>query len=110
MASRYKTGRLEEALLASDEVVQLAKQVLSKEQFNEAIHVSEMLVSSKSDKREAILKLRTLVSPPPKRPLYYAQHELGFLPRWTRNAIRYLGDYINLLTKKLAFKLTANVS
>jgi hypothetical protein len=29
-----------------------------------------------------------------------------FLPRWTRNGIRYLGDYIDLLVKALAFEIT----
>jgi hypothetical protein len=33
----------------------------------------------------------------------YAQHELQFLPRWTRDAIRDLGDYIDILAKHLVF-------
>lgn len=47
-----------------------------------------------------------MVEPPPKRPLYYAQAELRYLPRWTRNAIKYLGDYIDLLVKAMAFEFT----
>ena len=56
----------------------------------------------------AIRRLTTLVSPPPKRPLYYAQHEMEFLPRWTRDGIRYLGDYIDVLVKHLAFQLSGD--
>ena len=37
----------------------------------------------------------------PSRPLYYWAHEMNFLPRNTRNCIRYLGDYIDLLTKEM---------
>ena len=31
---------------------------------------------------------------------------MKFLPRWTRNSIRYLGDYIDLLVKVMAFEVT----
>ena len=106
MASRFKTGRMEEALVASEEIVELAEEVLSPKQFARAIELSEMLVYTKSQREEAIYELKELIAPPPKRPLYYAQHELGFLPRWTRDAIRDLGDYIDILTKHLAYELT----
>jgi len=65
-----------------------------------------MLAGSKTRKREAFYRLHELVHPPPKRPLYYAQHELEFLPRWTRDGIRYLGDYIDMLVKAMAFEFT----
>ena len=106
MASPYRTGNRAEALMASPEIVGLAQQVLTPEEFDRAIRFSVMLVSSKSKKNQAIQELRRMVSPPPKRPLFYAQHELEFLPRWTRDAIRYLGDYIDVLTKHLAYQLT----
>ena len=65
-----------------------------------------MFVGNKAKKREAIFILMKMVEPPPKRPLYYAQNELRFLPRWTRIAIKYLGDYIDLLVKAMAFEFT----
>jgi hypothetical protein len=105
MASSYRTGRVEEALLASQEVEKLAEDVLSHEEYEHANEIAIMLVSTKP-LRKAIAELTELVAPPPKRPLYYAQHELGFLPRWTRDAIRDLGDYIDILVKHLAYQLS----
>ena len=49
-----------------------------------------------------------LVEPPPKRPLYYLQHEIRFLPRWTRDSIRYCGDYIDLLVKAATFEFSGD--
>ena len=91
MASSYRTGKIEEALLASQEVEDLAYDILSEEEYEKANEIAIMLVSSKPQKRKAVFELMKLVAPPPKRPLYYAQHELQFLPRWTRDAIRDLG-------------------
>jgi len=105
MASRYRTGDPSEALTSSAEILNLAKQVLSETDFSNAMKLSVMLVSSKSVKRSAIEELTVLVAPPPKRPMYYAQHEIQFLPRWTRNAIRYLGDYVDLVCKHLVYEL-----
>ena len=105
LASRYKTGNSSEALTSSPEILGLARQVLSEEQYNRATKLSIMLVSSKSVKRDAIQELTTLVAPPPKRPMYYAQHEMRLLPRWTRDAIRYLGDYVDLVCKHVVQEL-----
>jgi hypothetical protein len=106
MSSPYLTGNKYEILCALPVVHELAKDTLSPSQLEEAEDISIMLAGSKSRKREAIYRLIEMVAPPPKRPLYYAQHELEFLPRWTRNGIRYLGDYIDLLVKALAFEIT----
>lgn len=106
VASRYRTGRPEEALLSSPEVEELAQDVLSEDEFEHANELAVMLISTKPQKRKAVLELTTLVAPPPKRPLYYAQHELEFLPRWTRDAIRDLGDYIDVLVKHLAYQVS----
>lgn len=75
-------------------------------QFEEAEQISILLAGSKKQKREAVSHLTEVVALPPKRPLYYAQHELEYLPRWTRNGIRYLGDYIDLLVKAMAYEFT----
>lgn len=97
MASSYRTGIIEEALLASQEVEELARDLLSEEEYEKANEIAIMLVSSKPQKRKAVFELVKLVAPPPKRPLYYAQHELQFLPRWTRDAIRDLRNPPSIL-------------
>lgn len=105
MASHYRTGNPSEALTSSAEILSLARELLSEDQFNKAMKLSIMLVSSKTVKRDAIEQLTTIVAPPPKRPMYYAQHEIQFLPRWTRDAIRYLGDYVDLVSRHLVYEL-----
>lgn len=46
MASSYRTGRIEEALLASQEVEELARDDLSEEEYEKANEIAIMLVSS----------------------------------------------------------------
>jgi hypothetical protein len=106
MGSPYLTGNKYEVLCALPVVYELAKNVLSPSQLEEAEQISLMLAGSKKQKRDAVFRLTEIVAPPSKRPLYYAQHELEYLPRWTRNGIRYLGDYIDLLIKAMAFEFT----
>lgn len=106
LSSPYRTGSKYQVLWALPEVCDLAKDVLDLAQLEEAEEVASMLASNKQKKREALFRLREVVEPPPKRPLYYAQHELEYLPRWTRDGIRYLGDYIDLLVKAMTFEFT----
>ncbi len=106
LTSRYRTGDSSEALTSSPEILSLAKQLLSEAEFDRAMKLSVMLVSSRSVKNAAVEELVTMVAPPPKRPLYYAQHELELLPRWTRDAIRYLGDYVDVVCKHLLYELS----
>jgi len=108
MASSYLTGGKGEELLASLEVMELAEAVLPEDQLEHAEETARMLAMSRRNKIAAIERLTTLVSPPPKRPLYYAQAQMEYLPRWTRDGIRYLGDYIDVLVKHLAFHLTGD--
>lgn len=108
MSSPYLTGRKSERLDALPVVYELAEDTLTSSEIDKAEQISIMLVGSRKQRREAILHLMKLVAPPPKRPLYYAQAEMQALPRWTRDAIRYLGDYIDVLVKALAFECTKN--
>jgi hypothetical protein len=106
MSNPYRTGKKNEILWALPVVCDLAEDVLSPLEFEEAEEVALKFVGSKPRKREAIWRLTELVGSTPKRPLYYAQHELEYLPRWTRDGIRYLGDYIDLLVKAMTFEFT----
>lgn len=84
----------------------LAKNVLSKAELAEVNILSKMLVGTKKEKKTARDRLTKLVAPPPKRPLYYCSHEITFLPRWTRDSVRYLGDYIDILVKHMVYEFT----
>lgn len=106
MSSPYSTGRKSEMLLALPIVYELAEDILTPSELDETERISMMLARSKKQRREAVQYLMKLVVPPPKRPLYYAKMEMRALPRWTRNAIRYLGDYIDILVKAVAFEFT----
>ncbi|MEM2173347.1 MAG: hypothetical protein QXS66_08965 [Thermoproteota archaeon] len=108
LRTRLKTCPKSKYLEASEEIISLAKDTLSEKELNLAENVAKMLIGTKKDKKQAIEILIRLVSPPPKRPLYYAQHELRFLPRWTRDAIRYMGDYIDALVKAMAFEFSGD--
>ena len=104
MASPYKTGKRSEALLAIPEIVELAKEVLHRETLAEADSLARMLIGNKSEVKVARQRLAILVAPPPKRPLYYCYHEIQHLPVWTRDTLRYLGDFIDLLVKQAAYE------
>ena len=83
----------------------LAHEVLSNERYSEALLTVTRLRGGKRDKEYAKTALLTLTQPPPKRPLYYLQEEAGCLPEITRDFIRYLGDYVDLLTKALRLEV-----
>lgn len=63
-----------------------------------------MASRKRGEKELARYRLGEIVKPPPKRPIYYAQYEMLLLPRWTRDALRYLGDYIDILVKSAVFE------
>ena len=96
-------------LIIKSEVDELARDILSQSEIRDADSIARSLaIGTKSMRREARNRLYDIVKPPPKRPLYYAQQEIARLPQATRNSVRYLGDYIDLLVKALAFDLIKN--
>lgn len=95
----YSTSKTSEALLAHDEIVALAKEVLTESDYVEAEELAKMLAGTKSKKKVARIRLMKVVQPPPKRPLMYCQHELLFLPYHTRDILRDLGDFVDMLVK-----------
>jgi hypothetical protein len=100
----HETGKSSEALLADNEIISLAQRLLSATTFSEAEDLAVRLTKSKSLKDAARVKLMTILPSPPKRPIYYLEHELQLLPHWTRNSMRYLGDYIDMLVKAAVFE------
>jgi hypothetical protein len=110
MNSPWKTGYLSEALDALPDIIELAKNVLTSSELEEANELATMLVGTKKQKEKARARLMQLVKPPPKRPLDYCRYEIQFLPRGTRTTIRYLGDYIDMLVKEMTFEFTGKES
>lgn len=106
LRDRHLTANTSEYLLADDQVVSLAKDVLSDEEYLEAEELAVRLTETKREKDSARTKLMELVKPPPKRPLYYAESEMLRLPRWTRDALRYLGDHVDVLVKSAVYEKT----
>jgi hypothetical protein len=110
MSSPWKTGHKDKTLQALPEIVKLAKDTLTFENFEEAEKISKMLVSGKKDRKYARYRLAVLVRPPPSRPLMYLMPLMLKLPRQTRDPIRYLGDYIDLLIKEMTFEFVGGKS
>lgn len=90
-------------------ILDLAKKTLPPEKLLVAEQFSTDLISSKSKKERARLMLRRLVGVQPSRPLLYANTYLGHLPRFTRDPIRYVGDYIDHLVKFWSSEINGDV-
>ena len=97
-----KTCDKYERLILDEDILSLA-QILLPEKIELADKLSEDLCNGKKTRERARIYLMNMVKPPPKRPLYYCHYEIRHLPRWTRNVVRYLGDYIDLL-ERMALK------
>ncbi len=108
LRGRHQTGSRSEALLADSQIVSLAKESLQRGVYSEAEEQSKLLVGSRTDKRKARAHLVKIIEPPPKRPIYYLEREINSLPRWTRDALRFLGDYIDILVKAAVYGETGN--
>ena len=106
LRSDHLTGKASERLLAEEQIISLAKEVLPEQKYLEAEELAKKLVGKKSEKDFARKRLMGIVKPPPKRPLYYTQWELRFLPHWTRDTMRDLGDFIDMLVKAAVYEKT----
>lgn len=104
MSSRYKTGKINEALQALPEILNLANDVLSEDKLDEINEISRFLIGSKQQRRYAKAKLKLEIGYKPTRPLWYLWPLIDSLPRLTRDSIRYCGDYLDILVKELTFE------
>jgi len=104
MSSPWQSGSREQALEALPEIDSLAKEVLTTEKYEETNKVVSMLLKPLKKRKWAHAKLIMEIGYRPTRPLFYLMPLLQGLPRNTRDCIRYLGDYLDLLTKELAFE------
>lgn len=108
LRNRHTTAKPSEALLADSQIVSLARELLQSDTYSEAEEQSILLVGSRADKSKARAHLIRVIEPPPKRPIYYLEREINSLPRWTRDALRFLGDYIDILVKAAVYGETGN--
>lgn len=104
MSSPWQSGSRKEALDALSEIDSLAKEVLSPEKYDETTKVSLTLLKPWKERQRAHATLGHEIGLQPTRPLLYLWPLIQGLPRGTRDCVRYLGDYIDLLTKEIAFE------
>ncbi len=83
----------------SAEIVSLARATLGEQDYRKAETLAEKFYGTGEDKAAARCELLEMLEPPPERPLYYAQWEGQFLPRWARDIVRILGDFVYRLVK-----------
>ena len=82
-------------------VEDIAEEILDKEEIKQAQDITETLLCNKH-KSHAIKSLKDLIGMMPKRPVYYLNNKISYLPEETRDVIRYAGDYIDQLIKHCA--------
>jgi hypothetical protein len=104
MSSPWQSGSREEALDALPEIDSLAKELLSSEKYDETMKIALTLLKPWKERRRAHATLGHEIGLEPTRPLLYLWPLMQGLPRGTRDCIRYLGDYLDLLTKEMAFE------
>lgn len=92
----------------SSTIQSLAESVFDEIEFVEVQIIARAFKSSKEERKLATRQLRELVPTRPKRPLYYVNHELGFLPGRSRFVVEQTGSYLDLLVKELRFELEGN--
>ncbi len=93
-----------EALDVLPEVQALAEEMLSLEELAQVDAIARDLLGKKPQRKQAIARCVGLVGTEPSRPLFYWMLEMRWLPRNTRDCVRYLGDYIDLLVKEMTFE------
>jgi hypothetical protein len=110
LATPSQTGRKSEVLWALPYVTALAQEVLGDKEYIEAETTAVYLVRSKKLHDAAMQRLVALVAPPPKHPLAAAQEAIKELPRFTRDAIQRLAEYLELLVRAWTFEVTGDAA
>lgn len=84
---------------ARQEIRKIANITLTKKEIAQVESIVRDLISLGAERTDAIQALQKLIGTKPKRPLYYLNHEIEYLPEETRDVVRYAGDYIDQLMK-----------
>jgi hypothetical protein len=104
MSSPWRSGPKIGGLDALPEIVDLAKEVLAVEQLERVDEMAMTLLTRRKQRRQVRWELVRMVPLKPSRPLMYLKPIIMQLPNATRDVIRYLGDYIDLLTKEMTYE------
>lgn len=67
--------------------------------YDEAEEIARTIAGSRASRSRARDRLVEVVQPQPKRPMYYCQREMTRLPHQTRDALRYVGDFVDMMVK-----------
>ena len=88
------------------EIEELASEIFDKEERS-VIHELILAYCGSDRQHLAVLgRLRYLIPSRPKRPMYYVNYKIGFLPEDSRFVVEQSGSYIDLLIKELRYELT----
>lgn len=93
-----KTCPQSEYLEINDEILALAKELLSIDEIQNAEDLS-LNLSKKSTRLSAQTTLKKMLGVRPKRPIYYAHNEISHLPHWTRYTVENLGHFVDTMVK-----------
>jgi len=89
-------------ILIRPEILEFTNSILTKEEIDEIEDLSNCLNNGKEKHDCAVRILKNKIGVQPKRPIFYLNFEINYLPEETRNVVRYAGDYIDQLIKHLA--------
>jgi len=92
----------------SAEIACLAERILSEQHYQQAEELARKFSGTSDDKASARNELSEMLQPPPLRPLAYAPWEAQFLPRWSRDTLRILGDFVYKLVKAAVYEKTGD--
>ena len=87
------------------EIKELAKIVFDDEEIIEVLKIAKYYCEDSKNRKNAIKLLRNIVPTRPKRPLYYVNYEIKFLPKSSRRIVENMGSYIDLLIKELRYEI-----
>lgn len=79
----------------------VAEELLSDEELCNVESIAEFILL-KEHREHALHTLKKFVGTKPKRPVYYLNERINYLPEHTRDVMRYAGDYIDQLIKHCA--------
>jgi hypothetical protein len=87
------------------EVEEFAAGLFAPDELAEIYEIVLAYKGSDEEFRSAIGRLRYIIPTRPKRPLYYINHEVGFLPEHSRFVVEQSGSYLDLLLKEFRYEL-----
>jgi hypothetical protein len=101
-----KGTSFEEDCITDKHIDSLANDVLSTTEFNKTLELIKNFEAGDMGRKSTIAYLQNIIGNRPKRPVYYVTEQyLPHLPHYTRDIMRYLGDYVDILVKYMASEI-----